>query len=347
MIDSKEVLDEFLKGKGQVCAVDTEADSLHRYSESLCLLQFSDGEDHVLIDPLAIDDLSSLSSYLEGATCWMHGADYDMHMLRNHLNVVPPVVYDTQIGARLLGVRKFGYGDLVSLYMDVTLEKGSQKADWAKRPLTPVMEEYALNDVVYLLPMAEKIVAKLKECGRYDWFEESCQAARDKSFEKRPVKTDRWRIKGSGKMDPKELNYLKALWEWRDAEAENWDRPPFMVTGNKQIIEWSYSLAEGKKVSLPRHFRSKRVSSFNDAVKVARQASENEWPQKIRGVRRKKDKGFDAKLDALIAKRNKVAEELDIDSSLIAPRAVLEALAGNHEGAEEQMLNWQRNLLGI
>ena len=91
-----------------VCAVDTEADSLHRYSESLCLIQFSDGNQHVLIDPLAIDDLSSLSDYLAKATCWMHGADYDMHMLRQHLGVIPPKVYDTQIGARLLGVRKFG-----------------------------------------------------------------------------------------------------------------------------------------------------------------------------------------------------------------------------------------------
>ena len=56
---------------------------------------------------------------------------------------------------------------------------------------------------------------------------------------------------------------------------------------------------------------------------------------------------FDARLDTLIAKRNEIAEELDLDGSLIAPRAALEALAGKHEGAEEMLLNWQRNLLGI
>ena len=43
----------------------------------------------------------------------------------------------------------------------------------------------------------------------------------------------------------------------------------------------------------------------------------------------------------------RLAEELDIDGSLIAPRASLEAIAGAHEGAEEQLLNWQRKLLGI
>jgi ribonuclease D len=48
-----------------VCAIDTEADSLHRYRESLCLVQFADRSgESVLIDPLAIDDLAPLGDYL-------------------------------------------------------------------------------------------------------------------------------------------------------------------------------------------------------------------------------------------------------------------------------------------
>ena len=70
-------------------------------------------------------------------------------------------------------------------------------------------------------------------------------------------------------------------------------------------------------------------------------------PQKIRGKRRRKDKEFDSKLNHLIALRNKVAEELDIDGSLVAPRAPLEAIAGGQDGAEKLLMNWQRELLGI
>ena len=350
MIVSEVELSEFLSQcdtENVICAVDTEADSLHRYSESLCLVQFSDGKRHVLIDPLAIDDMSSLTSYLKNATCWMHGADYDMHMLRQNLDVIPPVVFDTQIGARLLGVRKFGYGDLVMHYMDVHIEKTSQKADWAKRPLTPIMADYALNDVIYLLPMADKIVEQLKAKGRYEWFVESCEAARAKSMERVVEKTDRWRIKGSGKLDPKGLNLLKALWEWRDVEAAEWDRPSFMVTGNKQLIEWVNTVLAGGKPFLPKHFRTNRVKKFHQALKLAATVPESELPQRIRGERRRKDKDFDNRLDVLIAKRNTVAEELDIDGSLIGARASLEALAANQEGAENLFLNWQRELLGI
>lgn len=352
MISNREELDAFLgqraDGKeGRVCAVDTEADSLHRYSESLCLVQFSDGDDHVLIDPLAIDDLTSLKRYLEKSTCWMHGADYDMHMLRQHLGMVPPTVFDTQIGARLLGVRKFGYGNLVEHYMGVELEKTSQKADWAKRPLTPVMVKYALNDVIYLLPMAREIVSRLKDKGRYEWFTQSCEAAREKALERRQERSDRWRIKGSGRLEPAGLNYLRALWNWRDAEAADWDRPPFMVAGNKQLLEWVAVLLDGKKPQLPRHYRSSRVKNFRRAVDMANAVPADEMPQRIRGKRRRKDPEFEARLDALMAKRDKVAAGLDIDSSLIAARAVLEALAGEHEGAHEQLLPWQRNLLGF
>lgn len=351
MITSSEklisVLDKITTDGLYLCAVDTEADSLHRYNESLCLIQFSDGQHYELIDPLAIDDLSPLGDYLAKASCWMHGADYDMHMLRQGLGVVPEQVFDTQIGARLLGVRKFSYSDLVYQYMGVELEKSSQKADWAKRPLTPVMEQYALNDVIYLLPMAEKIVAKLRELGRYEWFEESCAAAREKALERKQEKEDRWRIKGGGTLNPKGLNYLKALWYWRDKEAESWDRPPFMVAGNKMMLSWVGQLMEGKMPTLPKHYRSNRVKTFKQAVDAANAEAPENYPKRIRGKRRKKDPEFDERLDALMEKRNRVAEELDIENSVIAPRAPLEAIAGNHEGAKEMLLGWQRNLLGI
>ena len=189
MIDTTERLISHLEisrraSASPICAIDTEADSLHRYRESLCLIQFADRENRVLIDPLAITDLSPLGEYLSVATVWMHGADYDMTMFKRQFGTLPAVVYDTQIGARLLGARKFGLGDLVNQYFGIELCKSSQKADWGKRPLSDIMVEYALNDVHYLLDMGDMIVAGLKEKGRYEWFEESCLAARQKVLDR-------------------------------------------------------------------------------------------------------------------------------------------------------------------
>jgi ribonuclease D len=352
MISSTSQLEQFLgnckhiAGK-KVCAIDTEADSLHRHKESLCLIQFSAGEESVLIDPLAIEDLSPLALYLADATVWMHGADYDMTMLKREFGSLPPVVYDTQIGARLLGVKQFGLGNLVEHYFEVVLLKSSQKADWGMRPLSEKMIDYALNDVIYLLEMGDKIVAELKAKGRYEWFTESCDAAREKVAARDDSRDDQWRISGSGKLEPYGLACLRALWHWRDKEAEAWDRPSFMVATNRDLLEWCARLAEGKNIDLPRHFRSDRVKRFKDALAELKALPKSEWPSRIATKRRKRDREFDQRVDAMIARRNMLATELDIDGSLIASRSVIESLAADEVKPGEVLMKWQLALLEI
>lgn len=352
MIDSTErlirLLDSSRHGvESPVCAIDTEADSLHRYRESLCLIQFSARGESVLIDPLVIEDLSPLGHFLADATVWMHGADYDMTMFKRQFGDLPRVVYDTQIGARLLGARRFGLGDLVNLYFGVELSKSSQKADWGKRPLSPKMIEYALNDVHYLLEMGDLIVAKLKDLDRYEWFVESCVAARQRVLDRDDSKEETWRIQGSGKLDRKGLAYLRELWNWRDAEARAWDRPSFMVIPNRQLLEWSVELAAGKRVSLPHHFRPDRVKRFKAMASAADALPESEWPERPSGKRRKRDRDFERRVDSMIKTREQVAAELDIEGSLIAPRAVLEALAAGEAQPSEVLLKWQRDCLQL
>lgn len=331
----------------QPCAIDTEADSLHRYSESLCLIQFAIGKEIELIDPLAVEDLSPLMEFLHGRIVWMHGADYDMTMFKREFNDIPDEVYDTQIGGRLLGLRQFGLGNLVEHYFDVKLAKSSQKADWGKRPLSEKMIEYALNDVRYLIEMGERIISQLKELGRFEWFLESCADARRKVLERSGEREDAWRIQGSGKLCREGLCYLRALWQWRDEEAKAWDRPTFMVCGNKQLIEWSIGLCAGKPPQIPNHFRPNRRKRLEEAVAQAREVPKGDWPERVKGTRMRRPKDFDDRLDVLIKHRNQAAGTLGIEPSLIAPRAALEALAADPSQAPELLLNWQRECLGI
>ena len=329
------------------CAIDTEADSLHRHKESLCLIQFSAGSEGVLIDPLAIDDLSPLDRYLADATVWMHGADYDMTMLKREFGRLPHRVYDTQIGARLLGVEKFGLGNLVEHYFGVVISKSSQKADWGKRPLSPTMIEYALNDVRYLLEMSEKIVAQLVQAGRYDWFVESCENAKSKVEERDDSKDDQWRISGAGKLNPYSLACLRALWHWRDKEAEAWDRPSFMVAPNRQLLEWAMLMSDDKPIKLPHHFRPDRIKRFKEMQEAVRDLPQSEWPSRPTGLRRKKDRDFDERVDALIARRNKIGNDLGIDGSLIASRSVIESLAAREAEPSSLLMKWQMQLLEL
>jgi ribonuclease D len=277
----------------------------------------------------------------------MHGADYDMTMIKRESGTLPPVGLDTQIGARLLGSRRFGLGDLVKEYFDIELSKTSQKADWGKRPLSPKMVEYALNDVRYLLDMGEKISSRLQQVGRHEWFIESCEAARLKVLLRDDSKEETWRIQGSGKLDPFALACLRALWNWRDGEAKAWDKPSFMVVTNRQLLEWTTELSSGRNITLPHHFRPDRIKRLRAAVAAVEAIPEADWPQRISTRRRKRDREFEQRLESLLKKRDQKAAQLDIEGSLIAPRATLEAIASLETSPSESLLRWQVEQLGL
>ena len=136
-------------------ALDTEADSLHAYPEKVCLIQISTTDGDRLVDPLAKINLDPLLEALNAHELIMHGADYDLRLLRKHHEFTPSAIFDTMLAARLIGEVQFGLSSLVEKFLGVKLDKGSQKADWARRPLTEKMETYARNDTRYLQPLAE------------------------------------------------------------------------------------------------------------------------------------------------------------------------------------------------
>src|SRR5436309_12352121 len=78
-------------------AVDTEADSLHCYREKLCLLQISIPGCDMIVDPLADINLAPLRDSLANKEIVLHGADYDLRLLRRNMSFVPQRIFDTVI----------------------------------------------------------------------------------------------------------------------------------------------------------------------------------------------------------------------------------------------------------
>ena len=129
MIDTERKLEGFLPvlRAATWVAVDTEADSLHAYPEKVCLIQISTVSGDELIDPLARVNLDPLLEALSGHELIMHGADYDLRLLRKHHEFVPSAIFDTMLAARLLGLRQFGLSNLVEKYLTVKLRRDRRK----------------------------------------------------------------------------------------------------------------------------------------------------------------------------------------------------------------------------
>lgn len=328
------------------CCLDTEADSLHHYQEKLCLIQLAFGSEFVLVDPLALTDMSSLIEVLDKGEVWFHGADYDLTLLRRTYGWVPREVRDTQIAARLNGSRHFGLAALIEHFFGKVLSKASQKADWSKRPLPSVMLHYAVDDVRYLLELADLLLADLERKQRMSWFLESCQDLREEVVNRsNEPKEDPWRVQGSGKLHRKGLAILKALWTWREGVAGERDVPCFRIISNKQILEVAICFEHGQSPLPPAGWRPKWKKDFEGILQSISESNESEWPERIRPKGNRLSDLAREQLDVLCNQREVVAKGLDLEPSLLGARATLERVVGHQDGISE-LLEWQVGLFG-
>jgi ribonuclease D len=333
----------------KMVALDTEADSLHAYPEKLCLIQISVGEEDRLIDPLAPLDLAPLWAELKRHALILHGADYDLRLLRKSQGFVPERIFDTMLASRLLGDREFGLANLLKKYLGVSLEKGSQKADWAKRPLTARMEAYARNDTRFLAKLAGILQGLLREKGRLGWAEESCaRLIVECAIPGEPEPDLVWRVKGSHKLSRASLAVLRELWQWREKEAIGGNRPPFFVLSHEALVEIAAAAVEQRSYAqfLPRHFSERRQEGLGRAIKAGLARSPGEHPDFLQMKSRRHTEAERRRFAELEARRNGRAAQLEIDPTLIASRATLLALAHNWEQASAGLMAWQKEILG-
>ncbi len=326
-------------------ALDTEADSLHCYFEKLCLIQSGWGDDLQLIDPLAELPMADFFKALEGKEILFHDADYDLRLLRRHGEFPDQNIFDTMIAARICGESQLGLAGLVEKYFGITLSKASRKANWAQRPLSDQMVEYALNDVRYLPELAGILSDRLEELERTEWYRQSRdRMVRGTRETRQRDEENLWRLTGYAALSQRGWAILRALWHWRDSEARLWDRPSFHVLSNENLLRLAEEASKGGKFSRPR-LPQPRSTRMEETLEAALALPEEEWPKVIRGVRVRSTKEQIDRFNSLRDHRDRVARDLGLDASIVAPKAALEAVAADPSAS--MLLPWQRELLGL
>ena len=331
-------------------AVDTEADSRHCYYEKLCLLQTSHPQGDFLVDTLAGLDLSPLMKAFGGKELILHGADFDLRILRRTTGFVPAAVFDTDIAARLLGVQQTGFGALVEKHFGVHLEKASQKADWARRPLPEKMLKYAVADTHYLKPLSDILRGELVRLGRLEWLQQCCADLIERSAITRERDPQmEWRVKGWFVLGRAGEAVLRELWHWREKEAQAVDRPPFHILNNEYLVQMADLASERKDFHqlIPQRMSPPRRQRLLDAVQRGQDVKPEDYPFLPKHPRTKPDFQAMRRAAEIKAVRDACATELGIDPSLIASRATIEAIARDREANVGNLLPWQRTLLKL
>ncbi len=336
-------------------ALDTEADNMFHYKTRLCLLQFLVGGEVFLVDVLAPGlKLAPLWEALARKHLIMHGSDFDLRLLHDLCGFAPHSVFDTMLAAQLLGLERIGLASLLEQHFAVAVDKSGQKANWSRRPITPKLLNYAALDVWHLPALRDILRRELKKLGRLDWLEQQCRAqiaaGRD-GFA--PATEHDWRIGRSERLRGPGLAVLHAVWHWREAQAQRLDTPPFKVCGNALLLKIAEAAEAGDNAATilgavhlgKRHERL--VASLSRAVHDGLARDPASLPR-----RPGRDPNHLSLTQAEVAfqeriraDRDRVAQKLEIEPTLIANRSQLAQIARHPNRIGELLLPWQADLL--
>jgi ribonuclease D len=343
----------------KIIAVDLEADSMYHFSERVCLIQIASERNLVLIDPLKIEDLSPIRSLFSRKDIKkiFHGADYDVRSLFRDFNIEINNLFDTEIACRYLGIKGTGLDAVLFSFFDLRLNKKYQKTDWSRRPLPQDMLEYAAGDVLYLIPLAKILEKSLKKSGRLPWVEEEClrlSGVRPSASDHEPLYL---RFKGAGKLSPRDLAVLEALLRFRMLIAEKKDKPLFRVLRNKSLLGIATHRPQSlKKLQQTGVLSEKEFHMYGsglvDAVNQGVNIPKNELPRYPHKKSSVLKPIVTKRIKALKDWREGVAKSLELDPSLIFPKAILTAIAAMNPRqiddfhAIEELRKWQIDEFG-
>jgi ribonuclease D len=349
-----------LAGAGAL-GLDSESDSLHHYREKVCLLQLApDRGEAVLVDPFTVQDLASLGPVLAdpGVTKVLHGADYDVTTLKRDFGFAFAGLFDTMIASRFLGLPQIGLQAVAKAELGVELSKDSQRDDWSVRPLLPRQEAYARADVQYLLPLHERLRAKLQEAGRLGWVLEESEAVAALPAARRERDPEAWQgVKGARALPPRGLAVLRELYAWREARAEARDVPVFKVLGSEILVALAEKAprtpAELQRIrGLPpflRHDPRELLAAVERGLAVpdAQRPTLSKAPPRpqVSAAQKRRDA-------ALKAWRAEEARKLGVEVSVVLPQRLIDKLTEDPPGddagllAVEGLRRWRRQAFG-
>jgi ribonuclease D len=352
-IDSAPKLDGLLRklASHSIIGLDTEFISEGRYEPELCLVQLSTTEDIFIVDPVVLPDLRPMWELLAapGREIVTVAARQEIKFCAKGAGAAPACVLDLQVAAGLLG---YGYPlshtNLCLRIVNARVNGGESFTDWRKRPLRPVQLDYAADDVRYLLPMREKILASAEKMARTNWVRGECE-----HLVKSVMREDeRWRISGSARLSRRQLAVLREVWRWRDRQACGLNVPVARVLGDSMLIEVARRAPATVEDlfsirGLDSRLLRKSEQDVVDAVAVARSIPEADLPSN----ERRDDPPQVAVLTKLlsVAVAN-LAAEADVDTALLATTSDIQEIVRwflDKEGAPypEALEGWRGEIL--
>jgi ribonuclease D len=330
--------------------VDTEFMREKTFYSQLCLVQISTGNNIYCADPLPAEgaedaDVASFWQALMHPAWVLHSGRQDMEVVYQASDCMPREVFDTQVAAALLGYQpQIGYANLVAELFSVELAKSHTRADWSRRPLADAVMEYAVEDVLYLLPAYEMLCERLEKLGRLQWALQDSADMLDVSLYANDPALAISRLKGAGKLRGPARAAAIRLAAWREREAIRTNRPRQWILRDPVMLDLACNRPETKSgLSDISALAERTISRAGEQLlQIISDASKDEVDYEPPLRPNEKQKALQKELQRRVSA---CAEELGIATEIIAPRKELSAaMLGTRDS--RVFRGWRKTLVG-
>jgi ribonuclease D len=225
--------------------IDTEFMGEGRYRSLLCVVQIAvelpDGTIQVeVLDALENTwDPAPLASLLADPDVEVifHAGRQDVALLRRTWQTDICNIFDTQVAAGFTGRgAQLGYEPLIGDVLGIRLKKSASFTRWDKRPLTAEQVEYAREDVLQIIQLADALQQELDKLDRLEWAREECKALEGINDD-RDLDHVFNRLPRVGGLDPSIRAVARELVEWREETAKSQDKPVSSVLPDAPLVE--------------------------------------------------------------------------------------------------------------
>ncbi|MDM1758845.1 MULTISPECIES: HRDC domain-containing protein [Acinetobacter] len=274
-----------LMRQSSIYGLDTEFIKVDTLWPKLGVFQINVCDQVFLLDGTTLDLSGFWASIYQAEQNVFHACSEDIDLIYHYSqkNCLENV-FDTQVAMSFLGHGlQVSYQSALKTVLDIEIDKDQTRSDWLARPLTGKQMDYAANDVLYIMQLADDLKQQLNRKNIYNCVVEDCKNLTYEIAQETP-KDKLYTDIGNYRHSRKQLMQLQQLSLWREELAKALNQPRSFILKNSTMHDLveknpknNFQLSQSKDIRP--HIVREHGKTILDLLKFL--PDMDEWPLRI------------------------------------------------------------------
>ena len=341
-----------LMSQNSIYGLDTEFIKVDTLWPKLGVFQINVNDQVYLLDGTSLNLSAFWEKLFQAQQNIFHACGEDIDLIyhyaqQKNLNNV----FDTQVGMSFLGHGlQVSYQNALKTMLNVDIDKGQTRSDWLARPLSDEQLNYAANDVLYLMQLADKVQTDLKQNYLLDFAQEDCRNLTQEIGEETPLEL-LYQDVGNYRHSRRQLMQLQQLAVWREQMVKALNQPRSFILRNSTMLDLveknpknQFQLSTIK--DLRAHIVREHGKTILDLIKYL--PDQSQWPLRMARPIRHSSKEVGENVEQVI---QRAVQETQIPKEVLLRKKWLNALYqhvvfhNDEQDLPNYLLGWRYELL--